>query len=94
MPNTFEIMSFFKPLYRILLLIFSFLIVFFSVDFFAYATEANTSNPLPSSLLEDDSFSDLPFEQLRQALREEVERDPMNENRHRYLSIRPNILIR
>ena len=31
---------------------------------------------IPSALLEDDSFEDLPFEQLRQALREEVERDP------------------
>ena len=27
---------------------------------------------LPSALTEDDSFNDLPFEQLRQALREEV----------------------
>ena len=31
---------------------------------------------LPSALTEDDSFSDLPFEQLRQALREEVEYGP------------------
>ena len=28
---------------------------------------------LPSALADDDSFNDLPFEQLRQALREEVE---------------------
>ena len=34
---------------------------------------------LPSALAEDDSFRDLPFEQLRQALREEVERDPTKE---------------
>ena len=31
---------------------------------------------LPSALTEDDSFNDLPFEQLRQALREEVEYGP------------------
>ena len=31
---------------------------------------------LPSALAEDDSFNDLPFEQLRQALREEVEYGP------------------
>ena len=31
---------------------------------------------LPSALAEDDSFDDLPFEQLRQALREEVEQGP------------------
>ena len=31
---------------------------------------------LPSALAEDDSFNDLPFEQLRQALREEVEHEP------------------
>ncbi len=31
---------------------------------------------LPSALADDDSFDDLPFEQLRQALREEVERGP------------------
>ena len=35
-----------------------------------------TDLDLPTALLEDDSFNDLPFEQLRQALREEVERDP------------------
>ena len=34
---------------------------------------------LPSALAEDDSFNELPFEQLRQALREEVERDPTKE---------------
>ena len=31
---------------------------------------------LPSALADDDSFTDLPFEQLRQALREEVEYGP------------------
>ena len=31
---------------------------------------------LPSALTEDDSFNDLPFEQMRQALREEVEYGP------------------
>ena len=35
-----------------------------------------TDLDLPSALADDDSFDDLPFEQLRQALREEVERDP------------------
>tara|TARA_Y100001968_G_scaffold287108_1_gene288245 strand:- start:8 stop:271 length:264 start_codon:yes stop_codon:yes gene_type:complete len=34
---------------------------------------------LPSALADDDSFNELPFEQLRQALREEVERDPTKE---------------
>ncbi len=29
---------------------------------------------LPAALADDDSFNDLPFEQLRQVLREEVER--------------------
>ncbi len=33
---------------------------------------------LPAALADDDSFDDLPFEQLRQALREEVERGPRN----------------
>ena len=31
---------------------------------------------LPAALADDDSFNDLPFEQLRQALREEVEYGP------------------
>ena len=39
----------------------------------------NDELDLPAALLEDDSFRDLPFEQLRQALREEVERDPSKE---------------
>ncbi len=36
---------------------------------------------LPAALAEDDSFYDLPFEQLRQVLREEVEREPQKELR-------------
>ncbi len=35
-----------------------------------------SSLELPSALAEDDSFDDLPFDQLRQALREEVEYGP------------------
>ena len=43
-----------------------------------YATpNPNLIEPeLPAALSEDDSFDDLPFEQLRQALREEVEHGP------------------
>ena len=37
---------------------------------------------LPSALADDDSFNELPFEQLRQALREEVERDPQRSIPH------------
>ena len=65
--------------------------------------QANKSNPmsipktndveLPSALLEDDSFNDLPFEQLRQALREEVELDP-DKKIKTLPSKRYNILIR
>jgi len=39
----------------------------------------DTANPNGANLptvLEDELFDDLPFEQLRQELREEVERDP------------------
>ena len=39
-------------------------------------------------------FIDLPFEQLRQALREEVEQSPNATNRSRYLNQRTNLLIR
>ncbi len=39
-------------------------------------TTNKNSLELPAALAEDDSFEDLPFEQLRQALREEVERNP------------------
>ena len=41
-----------------------------------YFQTAQNTLELPSSLAEDDSFEDLPFEQLRQALREEVETNP------------------
>ncbi len=37
---------------------------------------SSENTELPSALSEDDSFNDLPFEQLRQALREEVEQNP------------------
>ncbi len=48
---------------------------------------------LPAALSEDDSFNDLPFEQLRQALREEVEQNP--ERRRTMPSPRKyNLLIR
>jgi len=48
---------------------------------------------LPSALAEDDSFSDLPFEQLRQALREEVEYGPKKGLSPRSFK-RYNLLIR
>ncbi len=63
----------------------------------AMASANDASSPssieLPSALADDDSFDDLPFEQLRQALREEVERDPQKNPRpHSYQ--RYNWLIR
>ncbi len=48
---------------------------------------------LPSALAEDDSFNDLPFEQLRQALREEVEYGPKKGISPRSLK-KYNLLIR
>ena len=48
---------------------------------------------LPSVLTEDDSFNDLPFEQLRQALREEVETGPSKGLSPRSFK-RYNLLIR
>ena len=48
---------------------------------------------LPSALTEDDSFSDLPFEQLKQALREEVEYGPRKGINPRSLK-KYNLLIR
>ena len=48
---------------------------------------------LPSALAEDDSFNDLPFEQLRQALREEVEYGPRKGISPRSFK-RYNLLIR
>ena len=52
------------------------------------------TDELPSALAEDDSFEDLPFEQLRQALREEVEQDSNAKNRSRYLKKKYNLFIR
>ena len=59
------------------------------------SNQLKTSNDLdlPSALSEDDSFNELPFEQLRQALREEVERDP-HRNPKSHVSTRYNLLIR
>ena len=48
---------------------------------------------LPSALTEDDSFNDLPFEQLKQALREEVEYGPKKGINPRSLK-KYNLLIR
>ncbi len=48
---------------------------------------------LPSALAEDDSFNELPFEQLRQALREEVEYGPRKGLSPRSFK-RYNLLIR
>ncbi len=48
---------------------------------------------LPSALTEDDSFNDLPFEQLKQALREEVEYGPKKGISPRSLK-KYNLLIR
>ena len=48
---------------------------------------------LPSALADDDSFNELPFEQLRQALREEVEYGPKKGPSPRSFK-RYNLLIR
>ena len=48
---------------------------------------------LPSALADDDSFNDLPFEQLRQALRDEVEYGPKKGLSPRSFK-RYNLLIR
>ena len=48
---------------------------------------------LPSALADDDSFNDLPFEQLRQALRDEVEYGPKQGLSPRSFQ-RYNLLIR
>ena len=48
---------------------------------------------LPEALANDDSFDDLPFEQLRQALREEVEHgSKKNPDRHSFEQY--NLLLR
>ena len=66
-----------------LLAIITFIILLFSSSSSLSALSESNPHPtqldelnLPSALTEDDSFNELPFEQLRQALREEVERDP------------------
>ncbi len=48
---------------------------------------------LPAALADDDSFADLPFEQLRQALRDEVELGPQKGSSP-YSSKKYNLLIR
>ena len=54
---------------------------------------SSENTELPSALSEDDSFNDLPFEQLRQALREEVEYGPQKGRSPRSTK-RYNLLIR
>jgi len=44
--------------------------------------EKSQLSELPEALSDDDSFNELPFEQLRQALREEVERNPKKDFQH------------
>ncbi len=56
-------------------------------------TDSKSDLGLPSALTEDDSFNDLPFEQLRQALREEVEYGPQKGISPRSFK-RYNLLIR
>ena len=53
----------------------------------------STDLQLPAALTDDDSFDELPFEQLRQALREEVEYGP-KKGRSPRSSKRYNLLIR
>lgn len=49
---------------------------------------------LPEALADDDSFDDLPFEQLRQALREEVEHGGPNKNSSQRSFKQYNLLLR
>tara|TARA_Y100001968_G_C19012296_1_gene551177 strand:- start:310 stop:573 length:264 start_codon:yes stop_codon:yes gene_type:complete len=84
---------------RHIILIFTPLLILCTAQpIWSYSTNKLQSLPinaenLPSALAEDDSFNELPFEQLRQALREEVERDP--KKYHRPLSTKKyNLLIR
>ena len=87
-PNT-ELWSINKPKCQMsakLLAIITSILLLFSAGASSWATpeyKPNSSSvddlDLPTALSEDDSFNDLPFEQLRQALREEVERDPTKE---------------
>lgn len=55
--------------------------------------EESQSPELPSALLDDDSFNELPFEQLRQALREEVEHGP-KKGTYNFSDKKYNLLIR
>ncbi len=66
--------------------------VWADMDYSKQSSQPSDLN-LPSALAEDDSFDELPFEQLRQALREEVERDPTKTLRP-HSSKRYNLLIR
>ena len=56
-------------------------------------TTAFKESELPSALADDNSFDDLPFEQLRQALRDEVELGPQK-GPSSYSSKQYNLLIR
>ncbi len=59
----------------------------------SYINSVNSDISLPDSLSQDDSFDDLPFEQLRQALREEVEHESSRNLKPRSFK-RYNFLIR
>ena len=74
------------------------IVIFFTQPCFAASDseqtiEKITSIDLPEALADDDSFTDLPFEQLRQALREEVEHGPKKGLSPRSFK-RYNLLIR
>ncbi len=58
----------------------------------SYQDSNRNDTELPIAL-DDDFFDDLPFEQRRQALREEVERNP-NKNPTPSISKQYNLLIR
>tara|TARA_Y100001968_G_scaffold216431_1_gene199153 strand:- start:288 stop:488 length:201 start_codon:yes stop_codon:yes gene_type:complete len=58
------------------------------------SSSASSQEFLPKALEEDDSFDDLPFEQLRQALREEVELSDKPNTRSRYQKKKYNLFIR
>ena len=87
--------------YQLLAFALTISLLFFSTIQPLWATDSFTKSQenthyeleLPSSLADDDSFEELPFEQLRQALREEVERNPKKSTK-RYSSKRYNLLIR
>ena len=58
-----------------------------------YNGESQISIDLPEALADDDSFDELPFQQLRQALREEVEPNPNRSAQPRSYK-KYNLLIR